>query len=72
VPELLNRSFLWHEEYHHYGDWEMKMRECYDNFNMLFVRWRTDEPKLFFDMAMHKRRIPVGIVPHPFMLRRPV
>jgi len=71
-PEILNRSFLWNEDYHHYADWESKMKASYDNFNMLFIPHQKQKGKLFFDEQTHKRRIPTGIVPHPFTLRKPV
>ena len=30
LPELLNQRFLWYESYHHYDDWETKMKASYD------------------------------------------
>ena len=42
VPELLNRTFLWHEEYQHYSDWTALMEETYDNFNMLILPHKKD------------------------------
>ena len=35
IPELLNQRFLWYESYHHYEDWEQKMKATYDQFNLL-------------------------------------
>ena len=48
-PEILNRSLLWCDDYHHYADWESKMKESYDNFNMLFIPHQKAKGKLFFD-----------------------
>ena len=42
-PELLNRSFLWHDEYQHYADWQKLMEETFDNFNMLIMPNKVDE-----------------------------
>jgi len=70
--ELLNRSLLWHEEYHHYEDWEKLMANSYDNFNMLIIPHNKSKGKLYFDESKHKRQIPTGIIPHPFNLRKPM
>ena len=48
------------------------MEETYDNFNMLTVPSSVEETKFFFDEQNHKRRIPVGIMPHPNHIRQPV
>jgi len=48
-PELLNHSFLWLEDYHHYDDWKHQMGSCYDNFNMLIIPHKKSEYKMFFD-----------------------
>lgn len=51
VPELLNRDFLWTDDYHHYADWKSKMEATYDNFNMLQIPHNKDKPKYFFDQT---------------------
>ena len=65
LPELLNQKFLWYESYHHYGDWEQKMKETYDQFNLLELPQKggKDAPKLYFDPVSFNRRIPNGIFP---------
>ena len=63
---LLNRDFLWHEEYHHYDDWKYKMEQTYDQFNLLQIdAIDKEEPKFFFEEKEWKRRIPRGIFPFP-------
>jgi len=37
VPELLDRSFLVADDYHHYDDWKVLLEETYDQFNLLQV-----------------------------------
>lgn len=71
VVELLNRDFLWHEEYHHYDDWKSKMEQTYDQFNLLQIdAIDKEEPKFYFEEKEWKRRIPRGIFPFPTHLRK--
>lgn len=65
LPELLNQRFLWHEKYHHYDDWEQKMKDSYDQFNLLELpkKGGKDAPSLYFDPVNFNRRIPNGIYP---------
>lgn len=37
VPELLDRSFLVADDYHHYDDWKILLEATYDQFNLLQV-----------------------------------
>ena len=65
LPELLNQKFLWYDSYHHYDDWESKMKESYDQFNLLELPQNggKDTPSLYFHANDFKRRIPKGIFP---------
>jgi len=63
LPELLNHKFLWFEHYHQYKDWEAKMRESYDQFNLMELPQKKDTPTLYFDPNDYKRRVPKGIFP---------
>ena len=65
LPELLNQKFLWYESYHHYDDWEQKMKATYDQFNLLELpkRGGKDAPTIYFDPVNFNRRIPNGIFP---------
>ena len=66
VPELLNKSFLWTESYHHYEDWKTKMEAVYDQFNLLQTpHTNKNEPKFYFNQSDFKRRVPKGIFPFP-------
>ena len=75
LPELLNQKFLWFEKYHQYGDWEEKMRQAYDQFNLMELPSKTkDGQTLYFDQNNFKRRVPKGIFPDgrkPRMVLRP-
>lgn len=68
-PELLNRSFMCVEDYHHYADWKAEMEATFDQFNMLQLPANKDETKFFFDDSSFNRRIPNGIFPHPVSKR---
>lgn len=64
LPELLNQKFLWYESYHHYSDWENKMTETYDQFNLLELpQGSKNDPTLYFQDKDFMRRIPRGIFP---------
>jgi len=64
LPELLNQKFLWFDSYHHYDDWESKMKASYDQFNLLEIpATNKDTPTLYFHSQDYKRRIPRGIFP---------
>jgi hypothetical protein len=62
--EMLNRNFMWTDDYFHYEDWGKILRNSYDGFN-LWVRAPTDlksDEKYFFQDNW--RRVPKGIFPH--------
>ena len=64
APELLNHRFLRYESYHHYDDWENKMRETYDQFNLLEIPENgKDSPTFYFNDKTFNRRVPRGIFP---------
>ena len=64
APELLNHRFLRFDSYHHYADWEEKMRATYDQFNLLEIPANDkDSPALYFNPKTFNRRVPRGIFP---------
>ena len=64
LPELLNQKFLWYESYHHYSDWENKMTEAYDQFNLLELpQGSKNDPSFYFQDRDFMRRVPRGIFP---------
>lgn len=48
------------------------MEETYDNFNLLTMAPKKEDPKFFFDERLHNRRIPVGVMPMPNHIRTPI
>jgi hypothetical protein len=60
--EMVNRNFMWCDDYFHYDDWGNMMREGYDGFN-LWVRnaEEKDGEKLYYQDGW--RRCPKGIFP---------
>ena len=61
--ELLNRNFMWTDDYFHYDDWATKMKDVYDGFN-LWVEANKDiasDEKYFYQDNW--RRSPKGIFP---------
>lgn len=65
VPELINQKFMWVDDYFHYDDWEQKMKETYDSFNLLVVPRKEGEFKYYYDRQNHMRIVPQGIFPPP-------
>jgi len=65
VPELVNQRFMWVDDYFHYGDWEQRMRDVYDCFNLTVLPRPQGETKFYFDKQNNKRIIPQGIFPPP-------
>lgn len=49
IPEIINQRFMWVDDYFHYQDWKNKLKETYDNFNLLVIPRHKDTPKFFFD-----------------------
>lgn len=68
-PELLNRNFMFNEDYHHYADWKEMMEQTYDQFNMLQLPASKKDIKVFYDPVRHNRRVPYGIFPNPITKR---
>ena len=65
LPELMNQKFLHHARYHHYADWETKMKDAYDQFNLMELPNEDKESSaLYFAETQFKRRIPKGIFPN--------
>ena len=64
-PEFVNQRFMWVDDYFHYKDWEEKMKDTYDSFNLLEVPKKKNEYKYFFDRGNHQRIIPNFILPNP-------
>jgi hypothetical protein len=58
---------MWTEDYFQYKDWELKLKEVYDNFNLLFTP--LDRTKDLFYHDKEGRVVPQGIVPHPKIKR---
>jgi hypothetical protein len=58
LPELVNQRFMWVDDYFHYRDWEEKMKETYDSFNLLVVPRPENSNKFFHDRENHQRIVP--------------
>jgi hypothetical protein len=61
--EMINRNFMWCDDYFHYDDWGEQLREAYDGFN-LWVKTPEDldsQEKFYFQDNW--RRVPKGIFP---------
>lgn len=61
--EMLNKHFMWCDDYFHYDDWSKKMKEAYDGFN-LWVKTPEDlfaDEKYFYQDGW--KRTPKGIFP---------
>lgn len=61
--EMLNRNFMWCDDYFHYEDWGHALREAYDGFN-LWVKTPKDlksDEKFYYQDGW--RRAPKGIFP---------
>lgn len=54
-----------HDRYHHYDDWEEKMKGTFDQFNLLELPKNRDKdaPRLYFIEQEFRRQIPKGIFP---------
>jgi hypothetical protein len=51
VPEIVNQKFMWNDDYFHYEDWEQKMKQTFDSFNLLVVPRNDKDFKYFYDRA---------------------
>lgn len=71
-PELLNRSYLCVEDYHHYADWKATMEQTYDQFNLLQLPKDKQRISVYFDPVRFNRLIPYGIFPLPSYKRTPL
>ena len=61
--EMLDRNFMWCDDYFHYDDWGEQLRQAYDGFN-LYVKAPTDlrnDEKYYYQDGW--RRTPHGIFP---------
>lgn len=68
--ELINRNFMWTDDYFHYNDWAEAMKETYDGFN-LWVNAPLDavsDEKYFYQDRW--RRTPKGIFPNAKAYRK--
>lgn len=65
APEFVNQRFMWVDDYFHYKDWETKMKDTFDSFNLLELPKKRNDTKYFYDRAYHQRIIPQFIVPNP-------
>jgi len=61
--EMLNRNFMWCDDYFHYEDWGHMMKQSYDSFNLLVKTPQdvNDDEKFYFQDNW--RRVPKGIFP---------
>jgi hypothetical protein len=57
-PELINQRFMWVDDYFHYKDWQERMQDTYDNFNLLTVPRKEGDFKYFYDKGTHRRIVP--------------
>lgn len=61
--ELMDRRFMWCDDYFHYNDWGQKLKDAYDGFN-LYVKAPKDiksDEKYFYQDGW--RRTPTGVFP---------
>jgi hypothetical protein len=65
----LNQRFLQKEDYFQYPSWKTKMKEVYDNFNLLVIPSNAKEDALYYSKDRFMRRTPKGIFPHPLKKR---
>ena len=56
---------MWVDDYFHYDDWEHKMKEVYDSFNLLVMPRPEGETKYYYDKENNMRITPSGIFPNP-------